>query len=326
MVDSVAIFDPGYRITDGAGNPIVGAMVDFFSAGTSTPLTVYSDSALSASLGSTVYTDGNGAPVSASGSSTKVAVFTGTAAYKAVLKDATGNIIETKDNLKGALDTSAFDDGAVATATYPVLSKSAAYSVVAADRGKVINVDPTGGDVTITLLSAVTAGDGWSVIIRHVGTANKVTVQTVSSQTISLPLAGGAAQAFEMVSYGEGIQPVSDGANWHVISQVLGLKLGSGYHAEVYDHGTITSGTLTPDPEEGNLQKVINGGAFTLAVPAEDTSVVLKVTNNASAGAVTTSAYAKVSGDSITTSNGDKFYFNITRIDGDTRLLVEALQ
>jgi hypothetical protein len=326
MVDSVAVFDPGVRISDGAGNPLVGGSISFFSAGTSDALTVYSDGDLTVSLGAVVYTDADGAPVSASGSSTKVPVFLGSTDYKIVLKDGAGNVIESKDSLKGAVDTSLFDDGSVAIAKFPVVSSSSDYTVLAADRGKIINRDPTGGDVTLTLLSAVTAGDGWAVTLRHIGTANKLIIQTVSSQTILLPLAGGAAEAFEMVSYGESITITSDGSNWHVIGQVLGNKLGGGYHAEIYDHGTKASGTLTCYPEESNFQKVINNGAFTLAVPTENTSIVLQVTNGSASGLVTTSGFTKVSGDSITTSTGDDFFFNLTVVNGFSRLLVEALQ
>ena len=326
MVDSIAVLDVGTRILDGAGDPISGATLEFYAAGTSNALTVYSDKDLSTSLGSVVYCDSDGAPVSASGGSTKVAIYIGTDSHKIVIKDGSGSIVETKDNLAGALDTSAFDDGSIAIPKFPMISKSEDYTVVAGDRGKVINVDPTGGDVTITLLSAVTAGDGWAVLVRHVGSANKVILQTVSNQTISLPLAGGAATAFEMVSYGESLLLGSDAANWHPLNPAIGLKLGSGYHSTVYDHGTVVGGTVTPDPEEGNLQKVTNGGAFTLGEPAENTGLVLQVTNNASAGAIDTTAYDKVTGDTIATTDGYIYKFYVNVIDGQSHLAVVGMQ
>lgn len=326
MTDSILVFDPGTRILDSGGNPVSGASLHFFDASTTDARTVYSNSTLATALGSVVYCDSSGAPVSAQGGTTKISIYTGTTAYKLIIKDGNNAIIETKDNIAGALDTSAFDDASVATASYPVVAESSDYTVVVADRGKVINVDPTSGDRTITLLSAVTAGDGFAFHIRHVGTANKVIPTTVSSQTISVPLPGGAATAFEMVNYGETLHLSSDGSNWHVIGQVLGLKLGSGYHVEVHNNGSISSGTETPDPEEGNFQQITNSGAFTLAPPAENTNIVILVRNNASAGTITTSGFTKVTGDAVTTSNGDEFLFNITVINGFSRLLVEALQ
>ena len=56
---------------------------------------------------------------------------------------------------------------------------------------------------------------------------------------------------------GLGVQPpqaswgtlVSDGANWHIPMGYLGLKLGSGYHSNVYDNGTVTSGTADLDDD-----------------------------------------------------------------------------
>lgn len=325
MVDSVQVWPPGYRISNTNGDPVSGATIEFYDAGTTDAKTVYSDSGLSTSLGTTVYCDSEGAPVASSGSSTRVTVYVNDEAYKVVIKDSSGSTIETKDNLKGALDTATFEAGTTAIPTAAVIFPGGNYTIATSVRGKVVAMNPTGGSVTATLPSAVTAGDGWLVTIQHIGSANKVNIATVSSQTITVPIAGGATTGFELVSFGETITLTSDGANWRVISHVDGLKLGSGYHAEPHDNGTITSGTLTCDPEEGNIQRVTNGGAFTLGVPSETTSIRLKVTNNASAGAITTSGFDKVIG-SFTTGNGDKF-FAVIDVDGsDSMLTVTALQ
>lgn len=326
MADSILVFPPGFRVLNDDGSPVSGATIEFYDAGTSDARTVYSDNGLSSALGTTVYCDSGGRPVASSGSSTKVSVYTGTGDFKVIIKDGDGVTLETKDNLRGATNTTPFTAGDEALPTFPVIVKSADYTVVAGDQANVINVDPTSATRTITLPSAVTVGDNWCVTIRHVGSANEVTIATVSSQTISIPIAGGASTSCQLVSYGETITLVSDGANWHVIGAVLGLKLGSGYHANVYDNGTKSSGTLTPDPEEGNLQKVVNGGSFTLAVPAEDCSMVLQITNNASAGTITTSSYTDVGGDSLTTTNGHDFFAFITVINGFSSLQIKALQ
>jgi len=326
MPDSLTVFPPGYRITDAADNPISGAMIEFFDAGTSDAKEVFSDSALSTSLGAIVYCNASGAPVASSGSATLVAVYVGVGAYKVVIKAATGAIVETKDNLTGAIDTAPFAASSEALPIHPVISRSANYTVLTTDQGKVLNVDPTGGTVTITLPSAVTVGDNWIVTIRHVGSANKVILATVSSQTISAPLAGGAAESFELVSYAEGMTLVSDGANWHVLSAVLGLKLGSGYHSEVYDHGTVTTGSITPDPEEANLQTITNGGAFTLVPPAENTSMVVQITNNSNAGAVDISGFDKATGDTIATTNGYIYKCYINVIGGQSHIATVGMQ
>ncbi len=102
--------------------------------------------------------------------------------------------------------------------------------------------------------------------------------------------------------------------------------LTAGYDATPHDLGTISSGTTTPDPANGNLQKAVNGGAHTLDPPGKDTSIVIQYTNNASAGAVTTSNFTVADGDTISTTDGDDFFFYISEINGFSRLTVKALQ
>lgn len=107
-------------------------------------------------------------------------------------------------------------------------------------------------------------------------------------------------------------------------------ELTVGYTASAYSAGTKSSGTFTPDPALGNFQYATNGGAHTLGVPAANCTMVILYKNNASAGAVTTSAFTVVDGDSLSTTNGDEFFLYITRInDGSTSfslLSVKALQ
>ena len=326
MADAILVFPTLWRMLDDSGALVSGGTIEFYDAGTSDARTVYSDPDLSTAIGTTVYCDASGCPVASSGSSTRVPVYTGSGDYKVIVKDGDGATLETKDNLRGATDTSPFVAGDEALPTFPMVAKSADYTVVSGDQANIINVNPTAATRTITLPSAVSVADNWCVGVRHVGSANKVTIATVSSQTISAPLAGGAQTSMQLTSYGESIILVSDGANWHVVSGMLGLELGSGYHAEVYDNGTVSTGTLTVDPEESNFQKVINGGAFTLAVPAENGNVILQVTNNASAGTITTSGFTTVSGDTLTTTDGDDFFLHITTLGSFSRLFVEALQ
>lgn len=213
MTDSVAVFPPGFRITDADGDAISGATVEFYAAGTSTPKTVHSDDDLTVSLGAVVTCDAGGYPAN---SGTRVQVYVGTPDYKVIIKDSTGATLATHDNVKGALTTPT--TVTEAKRKTPVISKTSTYSVVLADWGKLINANPTGGTFSITLPSAVTVGDGFTIGIRHVGTANTVPIVPVLSQTISH--SGKAAAAKAIGSYGETFWLVSDGANWHVDSYV----------------------------------------------------------------------------------------------------------
>lgn len=90
--------------------------------------------------------------------------------------------------------------------------------------------------------------------------------------------------------------------------------------------GTITTGTVTPDPGDRPLQHYTNGGAHTLAPSSNTGSILLDITNDGSAGTVTTSGFTKVSGDSFTTTNGHKFRCHISIGNGGSLLQVQAMQ
>lgn len=102
--------------------------------------------------------------------------------------------------------------------------------------------------------------------------------------------------------------------------------LTAGFDAADFDAGTRATGTETPNPANGNFQRLINGGAFTLAPPATSCCIVLQITNNGSAGAITTTGFTQVTGDAFTTTNADDFMCVITRCNGFSTLNVTALQ
>lgn len=100
-----------------------------------------------------------------------------------------------------------------------------------------------------------------------------------------------------------------------------------GYSTPVHDLGSVATGTVTPDEADGAVQKLENAGAFTLNPPVNNTIITLKITNHATtAGAITTSGFTAVVGDTLTTTGGDKFICHIQKVDGDSILSVTALQ
>ena len=92
--------------------------------------------------------------------------------------------------------------------------------------------------------------------------------------------------------------------------------------------GTFSSGTYTPTPVGGNMKTIINGGAFTLATPsaAGDYTLVIQITNNATAGAITLSGFNRTLGSAFTTTDGHDFFVYITKCNGFTFANVVALQ
>lgn len=90
----------------------------------------------------------------------------------------------------------------------------------------------------------------------------------------------------------------------------------------------ISTGNVTLDPGLSPLQYITNNGAFTITAPANDGSMVLLVTNGASAGTITFSGFTvgTNTGDALTTTNGNKFMISVVRIFGTTTYSIKALQ
>ncbi len=90
----------------------------------------------------------------------------------------------------------------------------------------------------------------------------------------------------------------------------------------------LATGNATLNAGSGPLQYITNNGAFTLTAPANDGSLVLLVTNGASAGTITFSGFTVGSnvGDTLTTTNGHKFMISVIRIYGTASYHVKALQ
>lgn len=90
--------------------------------------------------------------------------------------------------------------------------------------------------------------------------------------------------------------------------------------------GTITTGTFTADGSNGKFQHYTNGGAHTLGVPTGSTEIVLDVTNDGSAGAITTGGFDVVDGDALTTTDTEAFRLFISVGNAGSVLTVKAMQ
>jgi len=243
MVDATQVYPPGFRLVSSVGVPYSGAKIKFYNAGGLVARTVYSDFGLSSSLGSTVYTDSEGRPVASQGSSTLVSVYTGNTPYKVIITDSADvTLFPAVDNIKGAEDTSTFlTTGSTSTLTIPVISKTGDYTIVAADRSKVVNADATGGTFTLTLTSAVTLGDNWSVFIRNTGTTNPVKI--AASQAISGPWAGVGATTSFALRPGEGCFIVSNGATFVIAAMAPASLAGTVGIIEIEDRVSAAPGS-----------------------------------------------------------------------------------
>ena len=91
---------------------------------------------------------------------------------------------------------------------------------------------------------------------------------------------------------------------------------------------SISTGSFTVTPANGNYQYVTNNGAYTITAPASDCAVDILVTNGASAGATTFSGFTVGSnvGATLTTTNGNRFLISVRRINAISTYSIYALQ
>lgn len=250
-LDSIAVLSPLDRATDANGNPVPGAKLRFYEAGTSTPKTVYSDSALTQSLGSTVTCDAGGYPTS--DGSTQVSIYVGSDAYKLVVTTSADVTVHTRDNLKGAPEIP--DVASTALPNTPVVSKTSTYTILSTDQGKLIQADPTGGSFALTLPSAITVGDNFRVGVRHNGasTSNVVGVRATGGQTVGAP-GQASATSIALTGYGQTIWLVSNGADWVIDGTAEPLMMGGLPFFKITDR--LTAPPVSPT---GGNRYIVNG-------------------------------------------------------------------
>lgn len=107
------------------------------------------------------------------------------------------------------------------------------------------------------------------------------------------------------------------------------IGFDTGVTAVSSSDGTQSSGTYTPSPATGNFREIVNGGAFTFAAPsyAGVYTVVVEITNNSTAGAITFSGFSKVIGDGdLTTTDTETFQVMIVKTPAGATASVVAMQ
>ena len=181
---------------------------------------------------------------------------------------------------------------------------------------------------TVTFASSKVIPSGSTVVVSGVTPTAYNGVWTISASDATsvsyvVPAALTSAGAGGTVEYG------TFRAGGTVVSMPnLNENRTAGVTSTTVDDGTKTTGTYTPTPLNGNFRKIINGGAFTLAAPtlSGDYTMVIQITNNATAGAVTFTGFTRTSGDALTLTSGNDFFLFITKCNGFVSNVVQALQ
>lgn len=251
MTDAIAVLAPGQRVLDANGDPVPGARLRFFNAGTSTPKTVYADQELSVALGTVVYCDAGGYPVTTEGGSTKTLVYVGSADYKLSIEDEDGATLATHDEIAGAVDTSALAPE-FAKAIEPVVSVTSSRAIATTDYGKLIQANSSAGSITLNLPAAATAGNGTRIRIRHTGTAGTVSVVAAGVELIDGPQASGPA--YQLTRYGDEVTVVSTGAGWAAFALYIAAGSITAEQLSSAISGTfVQTGSILPWAAAGTL-------------------------------------------------------------------------
>ena len=156
--------------------------------------------------------------------------------------------------------------------------------------------------------------------------ATDITGATEDFDLVVKLMAAGAAIAEVFRVSSTGVATLLGNAAKVLLNAAGGVNLTGGFTATSFGNGTVSTGTLTPDPLNGNVQDYTNNGAHTLAPPSSNCSIVLDQTNGASAGTVTRSGFTKVTGDTLTTTNGNKFRHFITKGVAGSHCHSQAMQ
>lgn len=142
----------------------------------------------------------------------------------------------------------------------------------------------TGKELTVSNSLTLAGTDGKTLTL-----SNSLTLAGTDSTTMTFPGTSAAVAALDLAN-----QAVTGGAI--VTSNAV---------------GTVTTGTETLNPGTRPLWDYTNGGAHTLAPGTNRGMILLDITNNGSAGAITTSGWTKVVG-AFDTVNGHKFRCSAT--------------
>ena len=177
------------------------------------------------------------------------------------------------------------------------------------------------GDVTATAGSnATTLAD--NTVSTNKIVANAVTLAKLATQSTGTVLANvsGSAAVPAAVAI---VTVIAAGGG--ALLAVENQTQSGGANVTEKDLGTISSGTVTPDPGDCPNQKYVNNGAHTLAPSSGQGNCWVDITNDASAGAITTSGWTKVIG-SFDTTNGHKFSCGVHISDIGSLLMINPLQ
>ncbi|MDP9837613.1 hypothetical protein J2T09_002365 [Neorhizobium huautlense] len=140
---------------------------------------------------------------------------------------------------------------------------------------------------------------------------------TTGKVITSIGFAPGNAAARNVGTVAGTVAAGDDGRmNDNVKTNVESQTITGGAGVTALNLGVISAGTVTIDPSRRPMQSYNNGGAHTFAPAAVTGYCVVQIYNSATAGAITFTGFAKVSGDAYVTDNTALFLAYVTNVTG----------
>lgn len=191
--------------------------------------------------------------------------------------------------------------------------------------GGVVTIDPAGSE-KINGAATLQLVDGSAALIICTATAFRAVIFNAPFDTGTLGQA-----AFLDVGTTAGTVAAGDDARIADALQKSGGTMNGGVVGPAAaNDGTKSGGTYTPDPTGNNWRKIINNGAFALSAPSVPGcyNMTIDITNGTSAGAITFSGFSPghPRGDTLTTTDGQKFKLHAAKSDIGVTAFIEALQ
>lgn len=215
------LLQPVLQFFDNSGLVLGGGFLYFYEPSTTTPKNTYTDSTKGTTNSNPITLDIAGRPTN---SGTPIDIYLD-GSYKLVVKDSTGATIRTIDPVTtlSQLITSRTTTGDITTSE--------------SDRDKLILVDASSANRTVTLQAAATAGDGFQMFIKKIdGSANTVTIDANSSELID------GATTVILKSQNDMLSIICDGTAWY--SSINSSFVDLTASGDVNIAGDLTTNTL----------------------------------------------------------------------------------
>jgi len=166
------------------------------------------------------------------------------------------------------------------------------------------------GTITTGTYTPTPTGGNFRKIINNAGTVATTAASCVGT-VATVTYSGAFSFMVGSTVTVSGVTPAGYNGTWVVTASSAGS-------VSFAVPATLTAGTV---------QGTVTNGFF-LAAPtaSNDYTLVVQVTNSATAGAINLSGFTKRTGDALTLTNASKFFIFITKCNGLTLAVVQALQ